>query len=182
MTQRTTWSEPVRLREVSRGPITRRLVADEAVRRSIARELELDRLDLLEGELTLTPWRDGAEIQGRWRAGFEQTCGVTLEPLPSTLQGEFTVRVVPAGSPNAPVAEEDDEVLVDPEAEDPPDVLEGDSIHLGAYLVEHLALQIDPFPRKPGAVFVQPDEPQPPSPFEVLRNLKTGKGPGEGSL
>ena len=171
------WAEPVRLRQVAQGLITRRLAADDAVRQRIARQLGLDRLERLEGELTLAPWRDGAEIRASWRASLEQTCGVTLEPLLSELQGEFKVRVVPAGSPNAPSAE-DDEVLVDPEAEDPPDVLEGDSIDLGAYLVEHLALQIDPFPKTPGAVFVQPDEPAPPSPFAALRNLKTGPDRG----
>jgi hypothetical protein len=155
--------------------VARRIVADEAVRGRIARALGLDRLDRLEGDLTVSPWRDGAEIRGSWRASIEQTCGVTLEPLPSELGGEFAVHVVPSGSPNAPAPAEDVEP-VDLEAEDPPDVLEGDEIDLGAYLVEHLALQIDPFPRKPGVVFEAPDEPQPPSPFEVLRNLKTRPG------
>ena len=169
------WSDQVRLGQLSRGPITRRLCADDEARRRIARDLGIERLDDLEGELVVTPWLDGAEIRGRWRAELEQTCGVTLEPLPSQPRGEFLVRVVPAGSPNAP-REEDEEVLIDLEGADPPDVLEGDSVDLAAYLVEHLALQVDPFPRKPGAVFVQPDEPSAPSPFEALRNFPAGPG------
>jgi hypothetical protein len=168
---RGAWAEPVRLGQLSHGPIARRVVADEETRARIARELGLDRLDLLDGELTVTPWLDGAEIRGCWRASVEQTCGVTLEPLSSELDGEFLVRVLPAGSANAPSAQ-DEEVLIDPDAEDPPDVLETDSIDLGAYLVEHLALQIDPFPRRAGAVFVQPEQPSAPSPFEALRNLQ----------
>jgi hypothetical protein len=171
------WPQKVRLRQLGPGPLTRRLVADEPQRAAIARELGLDGLDELEGELTVSPWLDGAEIHGRWRARIVQTCGVTLEPLPSEPQGEFLVRVVPAGSPNAP-APPDEEELVDLEADDPPDVLEGEEIDLCAYLVEHLALQIDPFPRKPGAVFEQPEEPRPPSPFDKLRNFKAGPEQG----
>jgi hypothetical protein len=169
----TEWSEKVRLRQIAQGPLTRRLVADETARSAIARDLGLDRLDELEGEMTVSPWLDGAEIRGRWRARIVQTCGVTLEPLPSEPEGEFLVRAVPAGSPNAP-APSDEEELIDLEADDPPDVLDADEIDLAAYLVEQLALQIDPFPRKPGAVFEQPDEPAPPSPFESLRNFHAG--------
>jgi hypothetical protein len=174
VTKPAPWAEPVRLRQLAQGPISRHLVADEAARARIARELGLERLDLLEGELTFTPWLDGAEIHGRWRASLEQICGVTLEPLPSQPEGEFLVRVVPAGSPNAPSPE--DEVVIDPEADDPPDVLDkDDQIDLAAYLVEQLALQIDPFPRKPGAVFAPPEQPAPPSPFEALRNFPAGQ-------
>ena len=166
------WTDPVRLRQLGRGPVTRRIVADDAQRRRIARELGLDRLDRLEADVTVSAWLDGAEIRARWGADIEQTCGVTLEPLPAELGGEFVVHAVPAGSPNAPEPTEEEQV-VDSEADDPPDVLDGEEIDLGAYLVEHLALQIDPFPRKPGAVFEPPEEPGPPSPFEALRNFRT---------
>jgi hypothetical protein len=43
-------------------------------------------------------------------------------------------------------------------------------------LVEHLALDLDPFPRKPGAVFEPPPPEGPESPFAVLRVLKPGGG------
>jgi hypothetical protein len=168
-------AEPVRLRQLGGGPVARRIVADEGQRRRIARELGLDRLDRLEADMTVSAWMDGAEISARWRADIEQTCGVTLEPLPAELAGQFVVHAVPAGSPNAPAPPEEEQ-FVDLEAEDPPDVLDGEEIDLWTYLVEHLALQIDPFPRKPGAVFEPPDEPQPPSPFEALRNFKAGPG------
>ena len=57
-------------------------------------------------------------------------------------------------------------------APDPPEVLEGDSIDLAAYLYEYLALAIDPFPRKPGAVFEYKSPVQESSPFDVLSRLK----------
>jgi hypothetical protein len=165
------WSETMRLHELAHGPVRRVLVAPEAARKRIAREFNLDDLASLEAEVEVAPWLDGAEVRARWRAALLQTCGVTLEPLPSEPEGEFHVRVLPAGSPNAP-EEPVGEIAVDLEDEDPPDVLEADSIDLAAYVVEHLGLEIDPFPRKPGAVFTPPEQTDEPSPFAVLRQLK----------
>jgi hypothetical protein len=72
----------------------------------------------------------------------------------------------------APEPAPDGEIELDLEADDPPDVLDGDVLDLGAYLVEHLALEIDPFPRKPGVAFEAPAEPAAPSPFDALKRLK----------
>ncbi len=78
--------------------------------------------------------------------------------------------LLPVGSPNAPVAPEDS--VIDPDAEDPPELIEGDEIDVGALVIEQLALEIDPFPRKPGAVFDPGPEESPPSPFAVLKDFK----------
>lgn len=163
------WSHPVRLPEPGRAPVTRRLAADDEARARIARALDLVALHELTAETALSPWLDGAELKARWSAEIEQTCGVTLDPFRSRLEGEFDVKLLPAGSRHAP--RDAEEIAVDPEAEDPPDVLEGDTIDLAAYVVEHLALEIDPFPRKPGAVFTPPEAEEPPSPFAVLKGL-----------
>jgi hypothetical protein len=100
-----------------------------------------------------------------------QTCGITLDPFESALSGDFLVRAVPAGSPNAPT-EETAEVEFDVAAEDPPDVLTDERVDLAAYVVEHLALEIDPFPRSPGAEFEPPAAQPESSPFDILRALK----------
>ena len=47
-----------------------------------------------------------------------------------------------------------------------------DVIDLGDYVVEHLALEIDPFPRRPGAVFEAPEPLPETSPFAALKALK----------
>jgi uncharacterized protein DUF177 involved in 23S rRNA accumulation len=168
------WRETVGLAEVSRGPVSRVIQADEAARKRIAHALNLDQLDALEARVGLTSWLDGAEIDGRWTASIEQTCGVTLERFSTELEGAFLVRVVPAGSPNAP-HEEGQEIAVDPEGDDPPDVLEGEDVDIAGYVVEHLALEIDPFPRKPGVEWQAPPPEEPESPFAVLKGLK-GEG------
>lgn len=164
------WSAPVRLSDVQRGARTLTLVADEPTRGRIAELLDLPSLARLEGEVTVAPWLDGAEVRARWTAQLQQLCSVSAETFDSRLEGEFTVRAVPADSRAAPAA--DAEISVDPDAEDPPDVLEGESLDIGAYLVEHLALELDPFPRAPGAEWAPPEEPPEPSPFAKLAALK----------
>ena len=115
------------------------------------------------------------QIAARWQADVVQTCGVSLEPFDTALKGEFNVRVAPPDSPAADQGET--EVSIDPEGEDPPDILDGDDLQIGGYLVEHLALEIDPFPRKPGVAFVPPPEEAPPSPFAALLALKRDPRP-----
>lgn len=163
------WSVTLRLGEAN-GPITRHLAPDEAARKRIARELDLVELTSLEADVAVEPWLDGAAVRGAWRATVVQTCGLTLERLETRLADDFALKVVPADSPHAPSLEA--QLAYDPEAPEPPDVLEGDVMDLAAYVVEHLALAIDPFPRKPGAEFEPPDMGPEPSPFDVLKKLR----------
>lgn len=169
------WPKTVRLSEVARGPVRVTLAPDEAVRKQIARQLGLVNLPALTAEVTLRPWLDGAEILGRFEARVEQICSVSAENFEQDLDGRIELQVVPAGSPHAPQEETSEEMALEADAPDPPDVLEGDVVDLSSYLVEHLALEIDPFPRKPGAEFdYAPDAPAE-SPFAVLKKLK-GEG------
>ena len=164
------WTETIRLSELAHGSVSRRLEPDESTRRAIARALDLDELPDLNADVEAAPWLDGVELRGRWRARVVQTCGVTLDPFESELGGEFHVRAVPEGSPAAaspaPGAE------LDLEAEDPPDVLAADRVDLAAYVLEHLALEVDPYPRKPGVEFEPPPAEPEASPFAVLKALK----------
>jgi uncharacterized metal-binding protein YceD (DUF177 family) len=164
------WSVPVRLDQVGKGT-GRRLVADEAQRAVVAEQLELDSLDLLEAEVEVLPWGRDYEIKGTFRASILQTCGVTLEPLPSQIDGRFSVKA----SETPPEEEHDPNMEIGLETPDPPDFIANGEIDLAAYVVEHLALEIDPFPRKPGVEFEPPVTAAEPSPFAVLAQLRRGK-------
>ena len=164
------WPVRLRLGEAQRSAPTLELAADAARCAAIAEALDLVALDRFAAQVRITPWLDGVQIAARWQAAIVQTCGVSLEPFDTALTGEFVVRVVPPDSPAA--GGEASEVSIDPDAEDPPDVLDGDELDVGGYLVEHLALEIDPFPRRPGAAFEPPPEESPPSPFAALLALK----------
>jgi hypothetical protein len=165
------WGRAVRLADLAHGPLRLALEPDVAERAEIARAVGLEGLPELRADLELRPWLDGAELRGRFEARVIQICGVSLDPFEQPVRGEIDLRLVPSGSPNAP----DDtggEVALDLEAPDPPDVLDGEAFDPSHYVVEHLALALDPFPRKPGAAFefkpAQPDD----SPFAALKRLK----------
>lgn len=168
------WITPVQLYALGRGPVRVRLEPDAAERAKVASDLGLESLPALSAELVVRPWLDGAEITGRFEAVVEQLCSVSLDPFEQPVSGDIAVQVVPHDSPNAQ-PEEGGEAEYDAEAPDPPDVLPGEAIDLAAYVVEHLALGIDPFPRKPGAQFEFAPPPEEESPFAVLKKLKDQK-------
>lgn len=159
------YSEPVRLHQIGSG-VKRTLKPDEAAMRRIAKALDLASLDSFEADVDLVPTAAGWTLGGRVRAKLAQTCGITLEPLPLDIDEGFSVQLA------EPVDEESDEIVITMEDETP-DVVEDGQIDLGQYVVEQLALHLDPFPRKPGAEFVQPPEPKEISPFAVLKQLKS---------
>lgn len=163
------YSEPVRLNQIGVS-LKRSLKPDAAARERIARALDLSSLERLEADVVIEPAPIGWKLSGQMRAGLAQTCGITLEPLPLEIDEWITLSFA-----DAP-AEESDEIVVtlDDEA---PDVVEDGQIDLGQVLLEQLSLHLDPFPRKPGAEFVQPPEPAEISPFAVLKGLKSS---GEG--
>jgi len=165
------WPAGLALHELGRGAVERRLIAEGPTRARIARALDLVELKSLEAKLRVTPWLDGALIEGLWTATVVQICGISLEPFETALGGKLSVRAAPSGS-SALSVELDHEIELDPEAEDPPDEITDGVLPLGTYVVEDLSLAIDPFPRKPGAAFQPPPEPTEPSPFAVLARLK----------
>lgn len=169
LTDEPPWSRLVSLQDASRGPVRLTLKADDAERKAVARELDLPAVANLEGEATVTTWLDGLQVDATWRGRATQTCGVSLEPFDVDLSGAFQVRAVPADSPAAEQGEP--EMEIDLMTPDPPDILQDDSVDVAALLVEHLALELDPFPRKPGATFEPPELENAASPFAVLARL-----------
>lgn len=159
-------SESIRINEIGKG-LDRTLAPDAAARAKIARSLDLASLEAFVAELSVRPADNaGYRLSGRVRASAVQTCGITLEPLPVEIDQTFSVDLVEMI--DEPETDEVD-VSVD---DDAPDLIEDGRIDLGQYAVEQLALNLDPFPRKPGAEFIQPVEPAEISPFAVLKQFK----------
>ena len=161
------YSEPLRLHQIG-ASLTRVLEPDTAQRAKIAKALNLAALESFTAELTVKPTVSGWRIDGRVVAEAVQSCGLTLEPIPVSIARDFTVNLVEQREEEAG---EDGEI--DIELDDQfPDLVEDGKIDLGQYAVEQLSLSLDPFPRKEGAVFVQPPEPAEISPFAALQALK----------
>lgn len=171
----TAWSRKVRLPDVQRGVERLELKADAGERERLARELDVDAVESVEADVTVRGWQDGLQADGRWRARVTQTCGVSLEPFSTDLSGAFEVRAVPADSPLAAYQEPEGDIGL--ETPDPPDVLaDDDTIDVAALVAEHLSLEIDPYPRKPGVEWEAPEASEPESPFAVLSALKPRGG------
>lgn len=171
------WAYRLSWKDVANGVASLRLVADPAALSRIAAFLDLEAARALSADLAVRPWLDGIEIFGRVEARVTRICGLTLEAFETDVEGDLRVRIVPPGSPNAAP----EEVNADPggglDAPDPPDELASDAVDVGAYVVEHLALALDPFPRKPGAVFEPPEATDPASPFAALADWPRAPSP-----
>ena len=169
MSDEAPWSVRVKAADAARG-LELALEADASARARIARAYGLEGVERFTADIRLALWLDGVSLRGEWRAQVVYACGLTLEPFPAELDGRIDLRLLPEGSPHAP--DPDSDVLGDPEADDPPELYEGDAIDVGDLLAQHLSVELDPFPRKPGAAFDPPAEPAEPSPFAALSALK----------
>jgi len=103
------------------------------------------------------------------RARVTQICVVTLEPFEAVVREDANVRFVPAAW-----VREGTEMVLDAETLEGPDEIPyaGEVIDLGAVLAEQLALALDPYPRKPGAVLPEGLAAEADSPFAGLRGRR----------
>jgi uncharacterized metal-binding protein YceD (DUF177 family) len=141
---------------------------------ALASHNELPAVHALRAELRAQRWRgDGLKIDGELRASVRQTCVATLEEFDSELVEPIHMRFAPPEEAPRSRRRHDEtaEISLD---EDPPDPLIGDAVDLGAVVSEFLTLALDPYPRKPGAHFVEPsgEGAKILSPFAALRRLK----------
>jgi len=132
------------------GAAARRIEASDAECAALAKAFGIPAVPRLEGEFELTPEAGGAfGAKLRLRARVRQVCVVTLEEFETEVREEAALRFVPAWA-----VKEGVEIELDAETLEGPDEIfyGGEVIDLGAALAEQLALALDPYPRRPGAV------------------------------
>lgn len=165
------WHVVVRPQTIPEGGADYVLIADEKVRSAIAREAGLLEPPKLQASLHVERHgKGGLRVTGRVAADVCQPCVVTLEPVRAELDEPVDLRFAPDGEHAQ--AEVDLAPDADPAAE-PPEVLSGGALDLGALANEFILLAIDPYPRKAGVAFTpsapaEPDE----GPFAALAALK----------
>jgi hypothetical protein len=192
---RPAFSRPLEVGEVPPEGLDLTVSATEAERQAIAVENGLERLAKLEGNFRVLPrGKDGLTATGEMRARVTQICVVTLDPFDSEIVEPMDVKFAPAtvpaeaGMPGGIASRrrrrgarlEDSAAAAIPtvewQGEDPPDPIVDGRIDLGALAAEFLALALDPYPRKPGVEFEEPevvaDDPVGESPFSKLQTLK----------
>jgi uncharacterized metal-binding protein YceD (DUF177 family) len=165
------FSRPVHIHEIPGSGRHFNITTTEPERDAVAHQLGLPRIAELTAKLLVKPFRkDGLAVGGTIHARLTQTCVVSADDFESTVDAPVDIRFSPDGKD--PNADFDLAELNDPEAEDPPDLLTGGEIDLGAVIAEFLALALDPYPRKPGIDFEAPREDPSLSPFAALNALK----------
>jgi uncharacterized metal-binding protein YceD (DUF177 family) len=125
------------------------LPVDAESLKQLANECGVNAFKSLETDFRFKRWRKhGATVVGSFKAEIEQDCIVTLEPVFSFLDESFERQFLPQRSSDYKMPEIiDGEMILDPEADDLPDILETDVLNLWEILIEELILAIDPFPR-----------------------------------
>lgn len=123
-----------------------RLVPNEAERAALARRFGLVSIARIEADIVLT--RDGLAVdaKGRLSADFVQSCAVSGEDLPVSVDEPLTFRFVPESTGHTP----DEELELDVGDLDEIEY-SGTSFDLGEAVAQSLALAIDPFAVGPDA-------------------------------
>ena len=150
-------ARPVALSTIGAGRMFQKIEATADERADLAKALELVDVVAFTAEIALHRESRGTiHLDGRIWADVVQNCVVSLEPVHQIVDEPIELRFVEDGSRAGKSTEAaNKEIDVDPEQEDPPEVVIGTVLDLGPIVVEHLVLAIDPYPRAPGA---QPPE------------------------
>jgi uncharacterized metal-binding protein YceD (DUF177 family) len=159
------FSRPLQVDRVPNLGSHDRISADEKELVALAKRLGVQNLFSVNAFLKSAPWRGGGlKITGTIEAELEQLSVISLEPFRTKLKFEIERFFL---APRETTPENDEEA----------DVIEQGIVDLGEITAESLALEIDPYPRKPGEVFAGPNDetdaaPEKVSPFTALSKLK----------
>ena len=163
------WSFPVTIEDVPESGRHFDLVADAATRAAVAQVAGLRDLPRLEASFDVTRrGADGLRVTGLVSATVGQECVVTLEPLTNEVAEKVDLTFEPR---RVPLREEGESESREPKWDDPEPLVDG-TVDLASLATEFLILGLDPYPRKPGAVFEPPAPAEPEdSPFAALAKL-----------
>ena len=150
-----------------------RIEATPEERAAIANAYDCLSVAAMAAEFAVRRRGERVHVEGKLRAEVTQRCVVTLEPVAAKIVETIDLAFAPSAP--APRRETDGtaEEMLSLDAEDPPEPIEHGQIDLGGAALEFFALALDPYPRKPGAVFKGVEAgPGPEHPFAALAKLK----------
>ncbi len=137
------FSRPLLVARVPASGAHEKLKADETECNRLAKRFQVPAIHSLTAELKVKPWRGGGfKVTGTATADLEQTSVISLEDFRHTVSFDVERYFLP----HAPAPEEDLDV----------DVINHGEIDLGEVVAETVALELDPYPRKPGEAFNPP--------------------------
>ena len=136
------FSRPVDATRLGTGEALYEIAATQAERAALARRFDLMSLDRFDAKVTLRRVAGGVvRLTASLAADLVQTDILSLEPLPSHVEDNFTLLFGPTA---------DDAATLDPNTElvEP---LDDGHIDIGEAVAPQLSLAIDPYPRAPVA-------------------------------
>jgi hypothetical protein len=176
------WSVPVAVAQIPDTGLHRDIEAGPATRQAMADVADLREILSANASLDVTPKGGGRfHVVGRVWGRVGQTCVVTLDPIENDI--DETIDLIFAPPEQIPALADliDEAGEGDAEIPDPPEPIEHGMIDLGRLATDALFLCVDPYPRKPDAVFKVPVVPPDPEdhPFAALKALQLdAKPPG----
>ena len=169
------WRVPVVVAQIPEVGLHRDIEADQPVRKAMADVAGLREILSASASLDVMPKGGGRfHVAGRVRARVGQTCVVTLDPIENDIDEPIDLIFAPPEQIPELSDLVDDAAESEEEIPDPPEPIVNGIIDLGRLATDALFLAIDPYPRKPGAVFeprVEADDPED-HPFAALKALK----------
>lgn len=174
---------PFRVEGSARLPARVEIEATDVERIALAMDLGLLAVESFAATFTVeSASRGRIHVMGAVDAQVSRECVVSLDPFDVDMHEPVDLYFAPAASDRRTAASSgrvEAQVRLD---EDPPEPLVDGVIDLGEIAREHIALGLEPYPRKPGVEFAPaaPAEHAAPSPFEVLRARRSGGEGGRG--
>ncbi|UZE51861.1 YceD family protein [Rhodopseudomonas sp. P2A-2r] len=169
------WSLPVAVAQIPETGLQRDIEASPAERAAIAELGGLLGVSAAKASLVLTPVGSGqVHVVGRVWGRVGQSCVVTLDPIESDFDEAIDLMFAPPSQIRELAESVDEDIESDQETPDPPEPIDHGFIDIGRLATDALYLGLNPYPRKPDAVFEVPEIPPDPSdhPFAALKALK----------
>jgi hypothetical protein len=181
MTDKTDpWSVPVTVAQIPDTGLHREIEANQAAREAMADIAGLREILSASASLDVTPKKGGrVHVAGRVRARIGQTCVVSLDPIENDVDEAIDLIFAPPEQIPELADLVDEAAESDAEIPDPPEPIVNGVIDLGRLANDALFLGINPYPRRPDAVFeplVVAADPED-HPFAALKALKPDAKP-----
>jgi uncharacterized metal-binding protein YceD (DUF177 family) len=137
--------------------------ATEAECAALAARMQIPAVLSLHCSFRLTPWISGGFLaKGELKARVVRTCVVSMDDFETDVAESFSVRFVPAGTESEDVDPDDDDEIP----------FDRNVLDLGDAAAEQLALNLDPYPRRPDAALPEVEPEDAPHPFQALSKLR----------
>src|SRR6266853_3616633 len=176
------WSVPVTVAQIPEAGLHRDIEAGAAEREAMAEVAGLRKILSAHAALDVTPKSGGrVHVGGHVRARIGQTCVVTLDPIENEIDEPIDLIFAPPEQIPQLADLVDDAAEDNAETPDPPEPIVNGVIDLGRLATDALFLGIDPYPRRPDAVFEPPVEAADPEdhPFAALKALQLDPKPSD---